>query len=313
MCLLQEELEGKNLGELLQHEQTLASLENKESEAACLRERNALLQKQNSCLHKLLDELLDTSKINKHSISRPDEQETIKEVTHLKETLANLQKQELGLEEWKLNHIQKSSGLQREIASLQAGNAHAVGMNSNYVAEVVRLQNDIADLQELNAHRVAEITHLEREVVCLQEDKRQLQLKVDINFWLVNSHEISFTGEVLGEGAWGKVTVGSFRGQKVAIKQLHTAIKSDFFNKLFYREISMMAKVRHPNLLLFIAAVLDPSSTPIIIAELLDTSLRHAYESNLLTDKCTKISVLRDVAAALTTCTPKGIQSSTEM
>ena len=295
MCLLQEGNDGENLGELLQHEQTLALLEDTESVATCLKERDTLLQKQNSCLH---NEHLAMSKKNKHSITRFDE-EAIKEVVCLKEMLADLQKQKLSLEEWKSDHIQKSSGLQREIAHLQADNMHALEINSNYVAEIAHLQKDIADLQELNTHHVAEITRLQREVVQLQEDKRQLSLKVDINFWLVNSCEVHSTGEVLGEGAWGKVTVGSFRGQRVAIKQLHTAIKSDFFITLFHREISMMAKVRHPNLLLFIAAVLDPSSAPIIVTELLDTSLRHAYESNQLTARCTKISILRDVAAAL--------------
>ena len=94
------------------------------------------------------------------------------------------------------------------------------------------------------------------------------------------------------------MTKGTFRGQKVAVKQLHSGIKSPYYDKLLRREISLMAKVRHPNLLLFIAAVLDKPgrSDPIIITELLDTSLRHAYTSGLITSKRVKVSVLRDVA-----------------
>ena len=62
-----------------------------------------------------------------------------------------------------------------------------------------------------------------------------------------------------------------------------------------------MAKVRHPNLLLFIAAVLDmPNrSDPIIITELLDTDLRKAYQNNQLANNRVRLFILRDVAAAL--------------
>ena len=61
-----------------------------------------------------------------------------------------------------------------------------------------------------------------------------------------------------------------------------------------------MAKVRHPNLLLFMAAVLDsPSNTPIIITELMDTNLRQAYHNAQLTNNDVKLSILRDVSAAL--------------
>ena len=109
------------------------------------------------------------------------------------------------------------------------------------------------------------------------------------------------TGQVLGEGGWGRVVVGSFRGQDVAMKQLHSIISSsDYYRDLLRREISLMAKVRHPNLLLFMAAVLDsPSNTPIIITELMDTNLRQAYHNSQLTNNGVRLSILRDVSAAL--------------
>ena len=149
-----------------------------------------------------------------------------------------------------------------------------------------------------------EKTHLQEEVRQLQsiiEQQPKLGTDSDISFWLVSHNEVHSSGEELGSGAWGRVTKGTFRGQKVAVKQLHSGIKSPYYDKLLRREISLMAKVRHPNLLLFIAAVLDKPgrSDPIIITELLDTSLRHAYTSGLITSKRVKVSVLRDVAAAL--------------
>ena len=101
-------------------------------------------------------------------------------------------------------------------------------------------------------------------------------------------------------GGWGAVRVGVFREQRVAVKQLHEVIVSENNLAVMNREINTMSKLHHPNLLLFIGAVLDdPSKNPLIITEIMDTSLRQAYEKGQLTDKSTKLSVLRDTAAGL--------------
>ena len=61
----------------------------------------------------------------------------------------------------------------------------------------------------------------------------------------------------------------------------------------------MMVKVRHPNLLLCVGAVLDhPSGSPCIITELMDTSVRKAYKDGILDYKM-KLCILRNTASAL--------------
>jgi len=58
-----------------------------------------------------------------------------------------------------------------------------------------------------------------------------------------------------------------------------------------------MAQVRHPNLVLFIAAVLNDRTGPMIITEILDTNLRTAYEENRLGSN--KVRIFQEIASAL--------------
>ena len=102
----------------------------------------------------------------------------------------------------------------------------------------------------------------------------------------------------LDTGAWGFVVEGTFRGQQVAVKCLHDMIRSPKFAEVMRKEIAIMAQVRHPNLVLLIAAVMDTKNSPLIITELLETSLRKAYEENLL-QSSSKLNIFRDIAAAL--------------
>ena len=239
------------------------------------------------------------------------------EVTHLKQD----HQQEVTFLQQDLVHLQQdNSHLQQEVAHLQQDNASLqqevtlLQQEGILLKQVVTLlQQDNDHFKQDNAGHQQEITHLKQEVTHLQQETRQLRIQsrldqqhklgsdTDITFWVVNHNEIQPTGRVLGEGGWGRVVVGSFRGQDVAMKQLHSIISSsDYYRDLLRREISLMAKVRHPNLLLFMAAVLDsPSNTPIIITELMDTTLRQAYHNAQLTNNGIRLSILRDVSAAL--------------
>ena len=81
------------------------------------------------------------------------------------------------------------------------------------------------------------------------------------------------TEELLGSGGYGEVRVALFRGMRVAAKCLHKIIASDYNLRLFSREMSIAAQVRHPNLLLFIGATSTRGQSPIILTELMPTSL----------------------------------------
>ena len=119
-------------------------------------------------------------------------------------------------------------------------------------------------------------------------------------FWIVPRRHVTVLEKVIGGGAWGYVKEGRFRDQQVAVKCVHELILSKQTMQRVYREICTMSQVHHPNLVLFIAAVLDDQGGPMIITELLDTTLRKAYEDNLFKpglDQC--MDIFRDVASAL--------------
>ena len=155
-------------------------------------------------------------------------------------------------------------------------------------------------LSEKEAHcvRLEETNrNLERQVVELQlEQQRMLQAS---QWWEVDKEEVTLNKtEILGTGAWGYVVEGVFRGQRVAVKCLHSLIRQPHFLQIVRREVEIMAQLRHPHLLLFVAVVVDNPSGPLIITELLDTTLRRSYETGQL-QQSNIVSIFREVAAAL--------------
>ena len=115
----------------------------------------------------------------------------------------------------------------------------------------------------------------------------------DEAFWMVERGEIQLTQRELGRGGWAAVRVAEFRGLQLAAKCLHAIIISDYNRQLFVREMSIAAKLRHPNLVQFIGATLE--GEPVILTELMASSLRAVLEQG----PAHITSIARDVARAL--------------
>ena len=115
--------------------------------------------------------------------------------------------------------------------------------------------------------------------------------------WVVERREIQLTDQELGRGAWGTVSVAMFRGARVAAKCVHNQIVSQRNIQLFKREMDMAARIRHPNLLLFIGATLEGEM--VILTELMPTSLRRELERECQLSPTLTISIGLDVARAL--------------
>ena len=156
--------------------------------------------------------------------------------------------------------------------------------------EIVQLHQTQQQLEDNFKAKQVEVSSLQGRITAIEQS------------WKVNYKEVTLTKQELGRGGWGVVWIGEFRGQKVAVKQMHQSIVSAHFLQLLNREINIMAQLRHPNLLQFIGAVLDhPSGNPMIITEIMDISLRGAYEKKQLSPVPVSIclSIMRDVAVGL--------------
>ena len=215
---------------------------------------------------------------------------------HQKEEIAQLQ--------------QDKSQLKQELSDSQKANDQF----KNSIEDLTLLgevyQGELQDLQEKVNHTkqeldltLAEKTQLEEHVQALEAEKEQLSSQVQslspTSQWKIDHDELTITANVLGTGAWGFVKEGIFHGTKVAVKGIHQAIIS-VADEVIQREFSIMAQVRHPNLVLLMGAVFDDPrhKGPLIITELLDCDMRSAYKEYNL-DRKYRLPLLRNVATAL--------------
>ena len=167
----------------------------------------------------------------------------------------------------------------------------------------MRLQQEVREvrqrLREATDERQQFQARVETAVAFIRGDPLTTQVGFDaIELWELPREDVHVSNKILGTGGWGYVAEGTFRGQKVAVKCLHRGILSQFTTNHVRREISIMAQVRHPNLVLLIGAVLNADTGPLVITELLDRTLRSAYEDHALEEQC-KFPILRDIASAL--------------
>ncbi len=121
----------------------------------------------------------------------------------------------------------------------------------------------------------------------------------DSSHWIISKEEVELTSKKLGDGGYGTVTVANFRGIQVAAKKIHGMILSSHNRRMFDREMNIASKVRHPNCVQFLGAVVEKE--PIILMELMPTVLREILPKELNRLSQDQIPpICRDIARALT-------------
>ena len=268
------------------------------------------------------DDLIDTiyQLLQTQGNSKNVEATLRQELQETKEKLQNSQKQNSNLHE-NLQRLQVTEGNLRQDMKRRTN-------TETELRQQLRQQNDIetelrqqlkrqtdteTELRQQLKRRTDAETELSQELnrqVNIERDLRQ-QLREAIQqaqqreptsspqnqaHWVVLKEEINVTQEVIGKGGWGEVRAANFRGLKVAAKCLHDLIISDYNISIFAREMEIAARVRHPNLLQFIGATKE--GNPIILSELMPTSLRRELEKSPLT-RSQIVRIAQDICAAL--------------
>ena len=166
----------------------------------------------------------------------------------------------------------------------------------------VREESERANRAEQEANR--RVTDVEQAAQHDRERAQVLQQQLHdaearlraADFWVVQSDDVHLTDEEIGRGGWAVVKVAHFRGLRVAAKCLYEELVYPYHREIFQREMSFAAKLRHPNLLQFIGATVEPAM--IILTEVMPTSLRALINQTRLTNKQV-VSIALDVARAL--------------
>ena len=170
--------------------------------------------------------------------------------------------------------------------------------------ESAKLQEQLRGKREEVAELERELNDREQDYIKLQRDLRETKEKLNkceslltTREWLISREEIEIMREkFLGEGSYGKVFKGRYRGFVVAVKELK-CLSTSRERDLFEREMDIASRCRHPCLLQFIGATQD-EKTPLFVTELMESSLRKLLEKRQPSEK--EIAVISlDVAHAL--------------
>ena len=177
-------------------------------------------------------------------------------------------------------------------------------LQDNEEEESAKLQEQLRGKREEVAELERELNDREQDYIKLQRDLCETKEKLNkceslltTREWLISREEIEIMREkFLGEGSYGKVFKGRYRGCVVAVKELKSLSTSQE-RDLFEREMDIASRCRHPCLLQFIGATQD-EETPLFVTELMESSLRKLLEKRQLSEK--EIAVISlDVAHAL--------------
>ena len=241
-----------------------------------------------------------------------DRQEFLeKENTTLKSQLVQLQESLSEQREETQKHKQELQGVQAKYLRLASEMEQVAQQNQkaqqHLQEECSQLQGQRDKARQSEQELRQQVERLQDRLQTTQAEMQQLRsapqvTTQEVEFWKVPRKEVKIASHI-GEGAWGYVAKGTFRGQDVAVKWPHERLLDPYTINRLRREVRIMAQVRHPHLLLFIAAVFDREADrleapPMIITELLAMNLREAYKTGKL-QGASKLSIYRDIACAL--------------
>jgi serine/threonine protein kinase/class 3 adenylate cyclase len=105
--------------------------------------------------------------------------------------------------------------------------------------------------------------------------------------WIIDMSHVTL-GKIIGQGSFGEVRLGKFRGQAVAVKSLLAHRLSEQHRMSFLEEMTTISHLRHANIVMFHGASVTP---PAIVTEFAD---RGSLADILATNRSTRALSTRD-------------------
>lgn len=104
----------------------------------------------------------------------------------------------------------------------------------------------------------------------------------------------------LGRGSFARVLDSRWRGMPVAVKEFYSVLDSKYNEEEWAKEMRINTILRHPNIVQFYGACLDERCYPLIIMEVLTTTLRNvvAHSGHMLSWR-ERLDILTDIARGL--------------
>ena len=206
------------------------------------------------------------------------QRETVKQQTDKQSNTDRIDKLEKALVEIQMNN----DLTQQQLSDVQKVNSHLQNQLSI-------TQQQLSDVQRKNGYLQNQLSLTQQQLLGVQS------MMTCSRLWVV-SHDQFTIGREIGRGAWATVHETKFRGATIAAKRLHHLITSPRTRELFSREMEMALHCQHQNIVTFLGATLE--GPPVMLMELMSTSLRSAYEQGNIKDHQV-LGILHDIARAL--------------
>ena len=237
---------------------------------------------------------------NQHSLTQQQLYDVKKDNANLKNQLSLTQQQlqnTNALTQQQLSDMRNTNALtQQQLSDMRNTNALTQQQLSDIQKADTYLQNQLSLTQQQLADVQKANTYLKNQLSLTQQQLLGVQSMMTCSRVWVVSHDQFTIGREIGRGAWATVHETRFRGATIAAKRLHQLITSPRTRELFQREMEMALHCQHQNIVTFLGATLE--GPPVILMELMDTSLRSAYEHGNIKDHQV-LGILYDIARAL--------------
>eukprot|EP00002_Diphylleia_rotans_P039547 TRINITY_DN9193_c0_g2_i1.p1 TRINITY_DN9193_c0_g2~~TRINITY_DN9193_c0_g2_i1.p1 ORF type:complete len:2481 (-),score=465.82 TRINITY_DN9193_c0_g2_i1:92-7534(-) len=101
--------------------------------------------------------------------------------------------------------------------------------------------------------------------------------------WQISANSFKISGTQIGTGSFGSVFIGEYEGRKVAVKKMLQQLSDASYIIEFMREVNMMRRMQHKNIIKFYGACLDTPNIA-IIEELVNPGNLHRVLKNPMID-----------------------------